>query len=151
MYKYSFQFVVLLVVTMFLTACPKNEPVPQSTIAGKLINNWKVTKVTQVGSATPLYQNPLPAGQSNREDYSYVRLSITSNTEYLMYERSNSVRTGAWELASNDTKIILDKGVEGKEAILEIVEIQEGSLKVRFIENSTKTGSRELQMDFVPF
>jgi hypothetical protein len=67
-----------------------------------------------------------------------------------MIQRDNSMRTGTWELAANETKIILDKGVPDKEAILDIVELTDSSLKVSFIETSTKTGNRELQIDFVP-
>ncbi len=150
MYKQLLYPFMLLVCTLLLTGCPENDPEPQSAVKDKLMKQWKVAKVTQAGNTTPLYQNPLPDGQSNVEDYSHFRLSITPVSDYMIIQRDNSILTGTWELASNDTKIILDRGVQGKETILNIVEITDSSLKVAFIETSTKTGNRELQIDFVP-
>ncbi len=150
MYKQLIYPFMLLICTVLLTACPKSEPAPQSTVKDKLMKQWKVARVTQAGNATPLYQNPLPAGQSNVEDYSNFRLSITPVSDYMLIQRDNSIRTGTWELASNETKIVLDKNIADKEAILDIVELTDASLKVSILENSTKTGNRQLQMDFVP-
>ncbi len=150
MYKQVFYPFMLLVCTLLLTACPKSEPTPQSSVKDKLMKQWKVTRVTQMGTTTPLYQNPLPSGQSNVEDYSHFRLSITPVSDYMIIQRDNSISTGTWELASNVTRFILDRGVQGKEMILDIVEITDSSLKVSFIEISTKTGNRELQIDFIP-
>ncbi len=133
---------------LLLTACHKSEPAPKSLIGEKLLKTWKVAKVTQTGNSTPLYQNPLPGGQTNTEDYNSYTLSFLNSTDYTLTGKDNSLHTGKWELASNETKIILDKGVQGAEIILTIVEIKDASLKVNVTENSTKTGSRELQMDF---
>ncbi len=150
MFKQLLYPFMLLICALLLTGCPENDPEPQSAVKDKLMKQWKVARVTQAGNPTPLYLNPLPGGQSNVEDYSYFRLSITPVSDYMIIQRDNSIHTGSWELASNDTKIILDRGVQGKETILDIVELTDSSLKVTFVENRTKTGNRELQIDFVP-
>ncbi len=150
MYKQVFYPFMLLVCTLLLTACPKSEPTPQSSVKDKLMKQWKVTRVTQMGTTTPLYQNPLPSGQSNVEDYSHFLLSVTPVSDYMMIGRDNSIRTGTWELAANETKIVLDKGVTDKETVLDIIELTDTSLKVSFIENSSKTGNRLLQIEFIP-
>ena len=150
MYKSIFIPIILLFCTIFLTACPEDDPKPVSSKKELLKKSWKLVKVTQTGNDTPLYQSPLPAGQTIREDYSNYRLVITNDTEYVIIQRDNSIQTGSWELASNDTKIILDKGEQGKEVIMDILELRESSLKIRFVEPSSKTGNREMHYDFAP-
>jgi hypothetical protein len=60
------------------------------------------------------------------------------------------MRTGTWELAANETKVVLDRGVTGQEMIIDLLELTEAFLKIRFTEGSTKTGNRELLMELVP-
>lgn len=150
MHRNVFFPLLLLLLTCLLTACPNDDPKPTSTTATKLKRSWKVAKVTQVGNPAPLYQSPLPAGQTITEDYSRYQLAITNETDYVIIQRDNSMRTGTWELAANETKIVLDKGVAGQETIIDLVELTDASLKIRFAEGSTKTGNRELMMELIP-
>jgi hypothetical protein len=150
MHKYLFFPLLLLLLTCLLTACPSDDPKPTSDTIAKLKRSWKVAKVTQTGNPTPLYQNPLPAGQTITEDYSRYQLAITNETDYVIIQRDNSMRTGTWELAANETKVVLDRGVTGQEMIIDLLELTEAFLKIRFTEGSTKTGNRELLMELVP-
>ncbi len=147
MHKTLFFPLVLLLLTCLLTACPSDDPKPTSNTAAKLKRSWKVA---QTGNPNPLYQHPLPAGQTITEDYSHYRLAITDETDYVIIQRDNSMRTGTWELAANETKIVLDKGVAGQEMIIDLVELTDASLKIRYIEGSTKTGNREILMELIP-
>jgi hypothetical protein len=150
MHKNLFFPLLLLLLTCLLTACPNADPKPASSTVAKLKRTWKVAKVTQTGNPTPLYQSPLPAGQTITEDYSRYQLAITNETDYVIIQRDNSMHTGTWELAANETKIVLDRGVAGQEMIADLVELTDTSLKIRFVEGSTKTGNRELLMELVP-
>jgi uncharacterized surface anchored protein len=149
---YRLYCLVLIFTSLSLNACKKcKDCIPQDT-GGKvnmLKKAWKVSKVSHTGQNTPIYQNPLPSGQSIAEDYSQYRLTFTSDTDYKLIERNGSTISGKYELASNDTKIILEKG-SNTEKQVEIVELQNTSLKIRFTESSTKTGNRELQIDLIP-
>lgn len=131
----------------FWNNCPS---APQNPVPGLLKRTWKVSKVMQVGQAAILYQNPLPSGQSNYEDYSRYRLTFTDNT-YRITERDGVTTTsGNWELDSNNKKIILDKGVTGKERVYDVESIESDLLKLRHPENSQKTGNRDLIIDLAP-
>lgn len=109
---------------------------------------WKITKVTDMGQNTVIYQNPLPQGQYITEDYSRYKLSFTT-TNYTLSDKGGAERSGVWELASNDTKLILDKGIVEKEIIMNIIEISATSLKVSYVESSNKTGNRELLLELI--
>jgi hypothetical protein len=131
----------------FMSACPAT---PQNPVEATLKKTWKVSKVTQRGQALPLYQSPLPGGQSNLEDYSRYRLAFAT-TSYRITERDGvTTSTGTWELNVGNNKIILDKGVAGKERAYDVESAEDTLLKLGYVENSQKTGSRDLSVELIP-
>jgi hypothetical protein len=146
--KNIFLFLSLLWLTLSAATCGKQEdPAPSGNTSQKaslLVRTWKVSKVTQTGQTTPLYQNPLPSGQSITEDHSRFSLSFTS-TEYWITGKDGSSTTGTWQLTSSDTKLLLDKAVTWT-----VIELSNSSLKIIYAESSTKTGNRELLLELIP-
>lgn len=137
-------------VCLLSTSCKKNAPAPDSPKTVQLVRTWQVSRVTQTGVSAPLYQNPLPAGASNAEDYRHYSLRFLSPNEYQRMERDRSFQSGTWAFAAGETKLVFDPGTAGKEISCDLVELSERSLKFRYPENSTKTGNRELLMEFTP-
>ncbi len=91
----------------------------------------------------------MPQGQVILENYSSYRLTFSSS-QYTLIDKEASSSLGQWELASNETKLIIDKGVVEKEIIMDIIELTAASLKVNYVENSSKTGDRELLLELNP-
>lgn len=146
--KNIFTILYLFLLLTLISACNTNSD-PKPNTSGKLKNQasaWKITKVTDIGQNTVIYQNPLPQGQYITEDYSRYKLSFTAS-EYTLTDKGGDERSGVWELASNETKLVLDKGVADKQIIMNIIELTDTSLKVSYIESSNKTGNRELLLE----
>lgn len=141
---------ILLLSVLF--ACKEGAPAPaNSNLKANLMKKvWQVNKVSQLGVTTPIYQYPLPSGQSISEDYSRYRLTFTTENDYIMIEKDGTEQAGKWELAANDTKLVLDKGVSGKETIYSVIQLTSLKLIVGFAEESSKTGNRELELELVP-
>jgi hypothetical protein len=137
-------------VCLLSTSCQKNNPGPSKQKLAQLSRTWKVIRVTQTGVSMPLYQNPLPAGEYIIEDYSRYRLTFPTSDRYQRTSQTGSSETGSWALAAGETKLVFDAGVEGKELTCDLVELNETSLKLRYAENSAKTGNRELLMELTP-
>jgi hypothetical protein len=139
-----------IVIVLLGSSCKKNNPAPApSQKAALLVKTWKVNKVTDAGQNRVIYQNPLPAGSSVSEDYSRYQFSFSSKT-YSHVDKTGTSSSGSWELSADETKLILDKGVAGKETVLTIGELSGSSLKYGFTESSSKTGNRELSFELTP-
>ena len=105
-------FTFLFLLLALVNACTTSSD-PKPNTSGKLKNlasAWKITKVTDLGQNTVIYQDPLPIGEYITEDYSRYKLSFTTS-EYTLRDKGGDERSGVWELASNETKLVLDKGV----------------------------------------
>ncbi len=137
-------------ICLLSTSCQKNNPGPDKQKLAQLSRAWKVIRVTQTGVSAPLYQTPLPAGEFITEDYSRYRLTFPTSDRYQRTSRTGSSEMGSWAFGAGETKLVFDASVEGKELTCDIVELSETSLKLRYAENSTKTGNRELLMEFTP-
>jgi hypothetical protein len=139
-----------IVILLLGSSCKKNNPAPApSQKASLLIKTWQVSKVTDAGQNRIIYQAPLPVGSSISEDYSRYRFSFLSNT-YSHVDKTGTSSSGSWEFTAEETRLILDKGVEGKETLLTIGELSGSSLKFSYTESSSKTGNRELLFELTP-
>lgn len=146
----TYCLLLALLICLFSTSCKKNNPTPHEQKAAQLSRPWKVSRVTQTGVNAPLYQNPLPAGEFVVEDYSRFRLRFPGPGSYQRTNRDGSSEGGNWAFAAGETKLVFDPGVAGKELTCDLVELNETSLKLRYAENSDKTGNRELLMELTP-
>ena len=130
----------------FWNNCPPNPVVEKAKLLKKA---WKVSSVRQTGYTMPIYQDPLPNGDSNLEDYRQYRLTFTSDTDYLLSDRNGSTSTGKWRLTNGGTQLVLGVGTNA-ERTYDIIELTATLLEIRFNEESTKTGNRELTIKFIP-
>lgn len=148
--KNNFFYLYIFIIILLGSSCKKNNPAPApSQKAAFLQKAWKVSKVTDAGQNRVLYQHPLPAGASISEDYSRYQFSFTAST-YTHVDKTGTSSSGSWEFAAEETQVILDKGVAGKELVLNIGELSGTVLKYGYQESSSKTGNRELLFELTP-
>jgi outer membrane biogenesis lipoprotein LolB len=141
------KLIYLFFITVFLTGCVEDTSVSERQTNIK--NIWKVVKVTESSSSSPVYQNPLPSGQSIREDYSSYRFQFKEGGTYSQTLQDGTVKSGVWELSNDDQSVILDKGTP-QSVTYEILGLTQTALTLRFTESSNKTGNRTLTIDFIP-
>ncbi|MBD0258138.1 MAG: hypothetical protein ICV83_20685 [Cytophagales bacterium] len=137
---------------VMLVSCKKDEPTPAKESSPKAAlyeKAWKVIKVTNTDQNSVLYQDPLPAGSTNAEDYSRYQITFSA-AGYALIDRTGATTTGTWEETRDGIGVVLDKGVAGKETLLYVHDINSTYLNYNYTENSTGTGSRKLTVELTP-
>lgn len=133
MKKHALVFTILLAIT----ACkeegesPSPDPTPSETIS----RTWQVQSVTVNGQA------------NNTTDYSSFRFTFNTNQTYRFTMPDD--RQGSWELVSNASALVLDKGTDQEQRV-EVQRLSETALHLEFTEQSNKTGTRRILYALVP-
>jgi hypothetical protein len=122
---------------------------PQKPIREGIIRTWKVDEV-QIGigivDLTTVYKSGDPVWVVNYDAY---RLTLFENNDYFKIDEYGFEHEGIWEFASDDTKILFDKGIDIKD-IANILEYSTGNLVLQFLDEDTKFGTINRIFYFIP-
>lgn len=139
-----FCWILLCVVIPFLAACKKDDP-EGKTKSELLTRNWKVRQVRIQDQV--VYSNPI-GSTSNTQDYAAYRLNLTS-TEFIRTEQNGNTTTGTWQLneSANPPKVTFNTGSPSE---IEVEEVTENSLIIKYTVNSPKTGVNNYRIEMIP-
>lgn len=152
MHKFIFSSIALLACFLLFAACKKTNPEPASSGKSQLLaKSWKARQVSFIGAGTTviLYLNPA-GGVQIVEDYSAFQLDFSPSGTYSGKDKNGIAVSGTWAFNSNETGLVLDQGVAGKEKVYTLDQLSESELVMNYSETSAKHGTKTITLSLVP-
>ena len=141
-----YKLLVILFLSGFFSCEVVQEPKP---IRDVVIGTWKVEEV-QIGigafDLTTVYRIDDPKFIVN---YATYRLTFFEDNTYFKIDEYESEFMGIWEFASEDTKILFDKGIDITD-IAVILEYDTDQLVLQFEVEDKKLGNMNRVFYFIP-
>jgi len=135
---------------LYFTVCASCEEVnPAKPIREGVLRTWKVNEVKiSLGDVdlTTVYKLGDPNFIVNYESY---RLTFFDDNTYYKIDEYNVDWEGIWEFASNDTKILFDKGIDISDIAL-VLDYGSTDLVLQFEEENQKLGNIIREFYFIP-
>jgi hypothetical protein len=122
----------------FLEAC--EEVNPESDIRQGIRRSWKVKEVKISLGSTGLTTVYLIDDPNYIVNYASYRLTFNEDNTYLKINEYGMEQEGVWEFASDDTKIIFDKGIDISDIAL-VLEFDPDSMVLQYEEENQKVGN----------
>ncbi len=113
-------YLLLLAIVAFFSCCKSNSTEPVDSKKELIAKSWQAKSAYDISTVPGSKVDVLKL-------LPFTTLTINSDGTYL-----TPLSNGKWELAENDTKVILDKGLPNQ-FILEIVELSKSTFTVKFL------------------